>query len=66
MPYVWELAVEGAEPDVDDRVRLRAVMLRDAVRDFGTTIATRFHGVESDDTEELIAAYARDHLKDAG
>ena len=66
LPYVWELAVRGAEPDVDDRVRLRAVMLRDAVGDFAATVADRFHGHETEDTEDLLAAYARDHLKEPG
>jgi hypothetical protein len=65
MPYVWELAQQGAEPGTDERARLRAVMLRDAVRDFAVTVARRFHGRETDgDTKELLAAYARDHLRD--
>jgi hypothetical protein len=63
MPYVWDLAVRGSDDEVDDRVRLRAVMLRDAVGDFATTVADRFHGKETEDTAELIDAYARDHLK---
>jgi hypothetical protein len=63
MPYVWDFAVRGAEPDIDPRVRLRATMLRDAVADFAGTIADRFHKRDTDDPEELIAAYARDHLK---
>jgi hypothetical protein len=66
LPYVWELAVRGSEPEIDERVRLRAVMLRDAVGDFGGTIAERFHGHQTEDTAELLAAYARDHLKDPG
>jgi hypothetical protein len=65
LPYVWDMAVRGADRDVDERVRLRAVMLRDAVGDFAGTMAVRFHGVDSDDTAELVEAYARDHLKDA-
>ena len=64
LPYVWTLAVRGSEPESDPRVRLRAVMLRDAVSDFGNTVATRFHGEQAEDTEALIAAYARDHLRD--
>jgi hypothetical protein len=63
MPYVWELAVRGAEDHVDERLRLRAAMLRDAVGDFAGTVAARFHGHETDDTSELLDAYARDHLR---
>ena len=66
MPYVWDMAVRASEPHVDDRVRLRAVMLRDAIGDFARTVAERFHKLDTDQTEELVAAYARDHLKDPG
>jgi Ion channel len=65
MPYVWDLAQRGADAGTDERARLRAVMLRDAIRDFATTVAHRFHGARAeDDTEELLAAYARDHMRD--
>lgn len=63
LPYVWEVALRGAESDADDLARLRAVMLRDAVGDFATTVAERFHGEDTDETEELLAAYARDHMR---
>ena len=66
MPYVWQLAVAGSEEGVDERVRLRAVMLRDAVGDFATTVAARFHKDETDETGALLAAYARDHLRTPG
>jgi hypothetical protein len=64
MPYVWDLAQEGAEEGTDERTRLRAVMLRDAVRDFALTVARRFHGDSTEDTRELLVAYARDHMRD--
>jgi len=64
MPYVWELAVRGSEEDLDQRIRLRALMLRDAVGDFAATVAERFHGDETEDTERLLHAYARDHLRE--
>lgn len=65
IPYAWDLALQGADADVDDRARLRAVMLRDAIADFATTVAERFHGDRSDDTEDRLATYARDHLVEA-
>ena len=64
MPYVWDLAEQGAEEGTDDRARLRAMMLRDAVRDFALTVARRFHGDRTEDTRELLVAYARDHMRD--
>jgi hypothetical protein len=66
MPYVWELAQQGAGDDTDDNVRLRAVMLSDAIGDFAVTVAERFHGDRNEGTEELLDAYARDHLRKPG
>jgi hypothetical protein len=66
MPYVWELAQQGAGEDTDDNVRLRAVMLSDAIGDFAVTVAERFHGDRDEDTEQLLDAYARDHLRKPG
>ena len=63
MPYVWRLALAGAEPERDERARLRALMLRDAVGDFARTAAERFHGDASDEIDELLDAYARDHAR---
>jgi hypothetical protein len=62
MPSLLRLAEAGCVADAPAPVRLRATMLRDAVADFARTIATRFHGSESEDTEELLRDYARDHL----
>jgi len=65
MPYVWDLAERGSEAGTEERVRLRAVMLRDAIRDFATTVAHRFHGDRTEeDTKALLAAYARDHMRE--
>ena len=61
MPYVWDLAVRGSQPHVDESVRLRAVMLRDAIGDFAGTVAERFHGDQTEETDRLLDAYARDH-----
>jgi hypothetical protein len=65
MPYVWDLAERGSDPDMDERVRLRAEMLLDAVRDFAGTVAHRFLGDQpQDETQTLLEAYARDHMRD--
>jgi hypothetical protein len=64
MPYLWRLAQQGAREEVDKRARMRAVMLRDAVADFAQTVAERFHGDPAEGTQELLDAYARDHLRD--
>lgn len=66
LPFMWNLALQGADPDVDKRARIRAVMLRDAIEDLAKTAAERFHGDPAQDTDELLDAYARDHMRDAG
>ena len=66
MQYLHQLALEGADDTVDERTRLRAVMLRDAIGDFAQTAAKRFHGRRGLDTDEALRAYAHDHLRDAG
>jgi hypothetical protein len=63
MPYLFDLACAGAQPSVDPQARLRAVMLRDAIRDFAATAAKRFHGYGGESTRDSLAAYARDHLR---
>jgi hypothetical protein len=63
MPYLFDVACTGAQPDVDPRARLRALMLRDAIGDFAATAAKRFHGYSGDSTRESLRAYARDHLR---
>jgi hypothetical protein len=64
MPYLFDIACEGAKPTVEARARLRALMLRDAIRDFAGTAAVRFHGYRGDSTRESLRAYARDHMRD--
>jgi hypothetical protein len=63
LPYLWELATEGAAEGRPDNVRLRAQMLGEAVADFAAVVARRFHRDSSEDVAELIAAYRRDHLR---
>jgi Ion channel len=62
MPSLLRLAKAGCKDDVPAPVRLRATMLREAIGDFARTTAERFHGSPSEDTEELLGDYARDHL----
>jgi hypothetical protein len=64
MPYMLELAERGRAEDKAFGVRLRATLLREAVDDFARTTATRFHGDDSESTEELLAAFARDHFQE--
>jgi hypothetical protein len=64
IPYLYELACDGADPGVDERARMRAVMLRDAIRDFADTAAVRFHGRADGDTAASLRAYERDHRRD--
>lgn len=60
-PYLLELAEHGTA-DPSGHVRLRARLLRRAVADFAATTASGFHGMAGATTEELLQAYARDHL----
>jgi hypothetical protein len=62
-PYLYALALQGADDGVDARARMRAVMLRDAIRDFADTVAKRFHRRSSDDVWEELDAFARDHAR---
>jgi hypothetical protein len=62
MPSLLRLAEAGCKEDVPPPVRLRATMLREAIVDFARTTAERFHRSPAEDTEELLADYARDHL----
>jgi voltage-gated potassium channel Kch len=62
MPYLVRLAEKGGSADCPPAVRLRAAALREAIDDFSTTVASRFLGLSSAPTDEVLAAYARDHL----
>lgn len=63
MPYLLELAERGSARESPPGVRLRAVMLWEAIQDFATTMAERFHGEAGGSPTEALAAYARDHLR---
>jgi hypothetical protein len=62
MPYLLHLADEVSSTDCPPGLRIRAVMLRDAIDQFSTTIASRFLRLSSASTDEILEAYARDHL----
>jgi hypothetical protein len=55
-------------PSLGDVSKLRAgavlcfAVLRGAIEDFAGMIASRFLGLASASTDEVLAAYARDHL----
>jgi len=61
-PYMLDLAERGTA-DASGHVRLRARLLRKAIEDFAATTASGFHGMAGATTEELLHAYARDHLR---
>lgn len=44
---------------------MRAAMLGEAVEDFSATIAAGFLGMPPAPVEEVLHAYARDHLHDS-
>ena len=64
MPYLLELAERGCREELPDSLRLRAMLLREAIDDFARTTAARFHGHRSESTQELLEAYGRDHFRD--
>jgi hypothetical protein len=66
MSYLNEVALAGSEDTVDQRARLRAVMLRDAIGDFAQTAAKRFHGRRGLDTRAALYEYVRDHMREPG
>jgi Ion channel len=63
-PYLLTLAERGARDDMPERVRLRARLLLEALDDLAATTGKRFLGVIEGSTPEMLAAYARDHLRD--
>ena len=65
MPFLYEVALAGADDTMDERTRLRAAMLRDAIADFAQTAAKRFHGHRGLETTDALRAYADDHMRDA-
>ena len=63
-PYLLELGRRTSTDDKPDRLRLRADLLLRAVQDLARTSAARFHGDTEGSADDLLRAYARDHLRD--
>jgi hypothetical protein len=62
MPGLLELARRGAHESQPAAVRLRATMLLEAIDDLAHALRP-FHGGGDGSTDDLIAAYRRDHLR---
>jgi hypothetical protein len=62
MQVLVRSAEKGYGADCAPVVRLRAAVLRGALEDFSGMIASRFLGLDSASTDEVLAAYARDYL----
>ncbi len=64
MPYLLSLAERAIVADYPFEVRLRAAMLRNAIEDFSATLTSQkfLELPPSVSTEEVLEAYARDHL----
>jgi len=66
LPYLLRLAERAGGADLPPEVRLRASMLRGAVGAISAMLASKaFLGLSSGSTEEVLEAYARDHLRAA-
>ena len=62
MPKLLALAHRGLDESLPPRVRLRATMLHEAIDDFAQT-AQAVHRLPGRTTEDLLRAYADDHLR---
>lgn len=63
--YLADLAERGGASDRPREVRLGATMLRRALDDLAQVVGSRFLGLSSAPTDKVLAAYARDHFRDA-
>ena len=66
IPYLLEFAERERRPDGEERLRLRAHLLREAIDDLAGTTASSFPQTRADSTEAIFAAYAREHLYESG
>jgi hypothetical protein len=62
LPTLRELAESGGGPGNPPAVRLRAMMLRQAIDDFARTVESRFLSGPHRSTLEALSAFAHDHL----
>ena len=65
MPVLKQIAERGASDEQPVAVRLRAVMLDEAIEDFGETVLERFALDHGADVGGAIAAFAHDHRHDS-
>ncbi len=64
LPYLLGLAEKAGGEELPPEVWLRAGMLRGAIEDFSNRVASKaFLGLEAASTEQVLRAYADDHLQ---
>lgn len=63
LSYLTSLAERGIEPDLPRRVQLAATILKRSLDDFAAVLGPRFLDFSPNSTEEVIKAYAHDHLR---
>lgn len=64
LPYLLRLSARLAgEREMLPETRLRALMLHGAIEELAARIGTTFLNLEGVSTEEILTAYARDHLQ---
>ena len=61
-PYLLQVARRGAEGEVSEAGRLRAELLANALDDLAETLRERFPHIRAGSTDDVFAAYAKDHL----
>jgi hypothetical protein len=61
-PYLLQLARRCAEAEVSDAGRFRVELLDNALDDLAETLRERFPHIRADSTDDVLAAYAHDHL----
>ena len=61
-PFLMDIARRGSSIEGEERVRLRAQLLLQAIEDLARTTAALFPRTRADSTDAVFAAYARDHV----
>lgn len=63
LPWLLEVSVCLSRPDNAPDVRFAATVLRNAVADFAAVLGRSFLGLPKARPDEILAAYAKDHLQ---
>jgi hypothetical protein len=63
IPYLARLVEEYGAADYSPAGRLRTAVLRGAINDLSSVVASRFLDLPSTSVEKILAAYARDHYR---